>query len=177
VSNKNTSTFRKSLQLAWPISLQSILVTMLGMSDIMMVGHLGDSAIASVGLGNRIQFVVLIILSGLAAGVGVLSAQYYGAGKYTRISPIVIKTLIIGAALLLPVVLLTFFFGDRLVGLATTDPAIINAGTQYLWVTMPSLVFVLVVMVFENALRGFSQVKLSMALGSIAIIINITLNY
>jgi putative MATE family efflux protein len=177
VRNNNTSTFRQSLQLAWPISLQSILVTMLGMSDIMMVGHLGDAAVASVGLGNRIQFVVLIILSGLAAGVGVLSAQYYGAGKYTRISPIVIKTLIIGAALLLPVVLLTFVFGDRLVGLATTDPAIIDAGTQYLWVTMPSLAFVLVVMVFENALRGFSQVRLSMALGSIAISINIALNY
>jgi putative MATE family efflux protein len=175
--NNNTSTFRQSVKLAWPISLQSILVTMLGMSDIMMVGHLGDAAVASVGLGNRIQFVVLIILSGLATGVGVLSAQYYGAGKLTRVSPVIIKVLIIGTGLLLPVVLLTFFFGDVIVGLGTTDPAIINTGKQYLWVTMPSLAFVLIVMVFENALRGFSQVRLSMALGSIAIIINIALNY
>jgi putative MATE family efflux protein len=173
----NTSTFRQSLKLAWPISLQTILVTMLGMSDIMMVGHLGDAAVASVGLGNRIQFVVLIILSGLAAGVGVLSAQYYGADKTARISPVIVKALIIGSGLILPVVLLTFAFGDLIVGLATTDPVIIDIAKQYLWVTMPSLAFVLVVMVFENALRGFSQVRLSMALGSIAIIINIALNY
>ncbi len=66
VRNNDTSTFRQRLQLAWPISLQSSLVTMLGMSDIMIVGHLGDAALASVGLRNRIQFVVLIILSGLA---------------------------------------------------------------------------------------------------------------
>ncbi|WJG10675.1 MATE family efflux transporter [Aliiglaciecola sp. LCG003] len=172
-----TSTLRQSLKLAWPISLQSILVTMLGMSDIVMVGHLGDAAVASVGLGNRIQFVVLIILSGLAAGVGVLSAQYNGAGKTGLISPVIIKSLVIGAGVLLPVVLLTFAFGDHIVGLGTTDPVIINTGETYLWVTMPSLAFIIVVMVFENALRGFSQVKLPMVLGSIAIFINIALNY
>lgn len=177
MQNNNTSTLRQSLKLAWPISLQSILVTMLGMSDIMMVGHLGDSAVASVGLGNRIQFVVLIILSGLAAGVGVLSAQYYGAGKTERISSIIIKTLAIGAGVLLPVVLLTFAFGDSIVGLGTTDETIISIGKEYLWITMPSLAFIMVVMIFENALRGFGQVRLPLALGSIAITINIVLNF
>lgn len=175
--NNNTSILKQSLKLAWPISLQSILVTMLGMSDIMMVGHLGDAAVASVGLGNRIQFVILIILSGLATGVGVLSAQYFGAGKNSSISPVIIKTLVMGAGFLLPVVLLTFAFGDLIVGLGTTDPAIIHTGKEYLWVTMPSLAFVVVVMVFENALRGLGQVKFSMALGMIAIVTNIALNY
>ena len=120
---------------------------------------------------------MLIILSGLAAGVGVLSAQYYGAGKSERISPIVIKTLVIGAGVLFPIVLLTFSFGDLIVGLGTKDPVIINTGAQYLWITMPSLGFVVVVMIFENALRGFSQVRLSMVLGGVAIMINIALNY
>jgi putative MATE family efflux protein len=175
--NNKTSTLKQSFELAWPISLQSILVTMLGMSDIMMVGHLGDAAIASVGLGNRIQFVMLIILSGLATGVGVLSAQYFGAGKTGRIRPVMIKTLAIGAGVLLPVVWMTFAFGDFIVGLGTTDPAIINTGKAYLWVTMPSLAFIIVVMVFENALRGLGQVKFSMTLGMIAIFINIVLNY
>jgi putative MATE family efflux protein len=177
MQTNSSSTLRQSLNLAWPISLQSILVTMLGMSDIMMVGHLGDEAVASVGLGNRIVFVILIILSGLAAGVGVLSAQYYGAGKSEQISPVIIKTLVIGAAVMLPLVLLTFAFGDLMIGLGTTDPTIITTGKEYLWVAMPSLVFIVVVIVFENALRGFGQVRLPMALGSIAILINIVLNY
>jgi Na+-driven multidrug efflux pump len=111
---------------------------MLGMSDIMMVGQLGGSVVASVGLGNRVQFVILIILSGWATGVGVLTAQYFGAGKNGRISPVIINTLAIGAGVLLPVVLLTFTFGDLIVGLGTTDQVIINTGKSYLWVTMPS---------------------------------------
>ncbi len=143
----------------------------------MMVGHLGDEAVASVGLGNRIQFVVLIILSGVATGVGVLSAQYFGAKKYSHISPIIIKSMIIGLAFLLPVLAATFLFGDTLVSLGTTNETIVGLGEAYLWITMPSLAFVLVVMVFENAMRGFSQVKLSMMLGTVAIVLNIILNF
>lgn len=177
MSTSETSLFKRSFKLAWPISLQSILATMLGMSDIMMVGHLGDDAIASVGLGNRVQFVVLIIMAGLASGVGVLSAQYYGAGKSKRIGQVIVKTLLMGIAVLLPISLLTFAFGDLVVGLATTDAAVITSGTGYLWVTMPSLVFVVTIMIFENALRGFGQVKFAMALSAGAIFFNIILNY
>lgn len=77
----NTPLFRQSVALAWPVSLQNMLVTILSMIDILMVGHLGNIAVAAVGLSNRIQFVVLIIISGIAAAVGVLASQYFGAKK------------------------------------------------------------------------------------------------
>ena len=76
---------KQAAKLAWPISLQSILVTLLGMVDIIMVSHLGDSAVAAVGISNRIFFVFLIIVTGIASGVGVLSAQYFGAGQLQKI--------------------------------------------------------------------------------------------
>ncbi|MBA6250885.1 MULTISPECIES: MATE family efflux transporter [unclassified Colwellia] len=175
--NIEPSSLKQSIKLAWPISLQSILVTMLGMSDIMMVGHLGDTAVASVGLGNRIQFVFLIILAGLASGVGTLSAQHFGAGQIGVIRQIIVKTLVIAAGILLPILLITFLFSDNIMGIATTDPSVIKAGTNYLWLTMPSLIFVVIVMIFENALRGLGQVVFPMLISTIAIITNILLNY
>lgn len=168
---------KQSIKLAWPISLQSILVTMLGMSDIMMVGHLGDTAIASVGLGNRIQFVFLIVLAGLASGVGTLSAQHFGAGQVHIIRQVIIKTFIIAVTLLLPILFITFLFSDNIMGIATTDPSVIKAGTSYLWVTMPSLFFLVIVMVFENALRGLGQVTFPLLISTIAIVANIILNF
>lgn len=177
MSNNKQSPLKQSIKLAWPISLQSILVTMLGMSDIMMVGHLGDSAVAAVGLGNRIQFVFLIILAGLASGVGTLSAQHFGAGQVSIIKQIIVKTFVIAIAILLPILLITFLFSDHVIGIATTDPSVIKAGISYLWLTMPSLFFVVIVMVFENALRGLGQVVFPMFISTIAIITNIILNY
>ena len=159
---KNTSSLKENLKLAWPISLQSILVTMLGMTDIMMVAHLGDGAVASVGIANRIQFVVLIILSGLATGVGILSAQYYGAGKIARIRQVILMTIIIAFIALIPIVLLNYFFAGDIINLASNDTEVINTGESYLWVTMPSLLFVSLILIFENALRGAGQVKFPM---------------
>jgi putative MATE family efflux protein len=177
MSNNESSSLKQSIKLAWPISLQSILVTMLGMSDIMMVGHLGDTAVASVGLGNRIQFVFLIILAGLASGVGTLSAQHFGAGQIGVIRQIIVKTLVIAAGILLPILLITFLFAGNIMGIATTDPSVINTGTSYLWLTMPSLIFVAFVMIFENALRGLGQVIFPMFISIVAIFTNIILNY
>lgn len=174
---KSTSLFKQNLKLAWPISLQSILVTMLGMTDIMMVAHLGDGAVASVGIANRIQFVVLIILSGLAAGVGILSAQYYGAGKISRIKQVIVMVIIIAMVTLIPVVGLNYLLAGDIINLATNDTEVINTGEGYLWVTMPSLIFVALVMIFENALRGMGQVKFPMLLSVMAIFCNIVLNY
>lgn len=173
----NTSLFKQSLKLAWPISLQSILVTMLGMTDIMMVAHLGDGAVASVGIANRIQFVFLIILAGLSSGVGILSAQFYGAGTIHRIKKIIVMTVIIAILTLIPLMLLNYFFAGDVLTLATNDSEVINTGESYLWVTMPSLFFVVLVMIFENALRGTGQVRFPMLLSVVAIFCNILLNY
>lgn len=169
--------FKTSLKLAWPISLQNLLVTMLGMIDVMMVSHLGNASVAAVGLGNRVQFVVLVIIQGLAWGVGILSAQYYGAGKSKKIRRSILMGVTLGCIALTPIVIMAFYFADTVMGWGSADPELIAIGESYLWITMPSLLFVSAIMVFENALRGTGQVKLPMVLGTIAISLNVILNY
>ena len=66
--------------LALPVSLQSMMFSLLGLIDIMMVSQLGTTAVAAVGLGNRVFFFNLLVIAGLSGGVSVLAAQYYGRG-------------------------------------------------------------------------------------------------
>jgi len=172
-----TSLFKKSFKLAWPISIQNILVTMLGMVDIIMVGHLGDNAVASVGISNRIQFVVLVIVTGLSWGVGVLCAQYFGAGKSEKIRQTVIMSGMLGVSTMVLFSLLSLFYIDDFMRLVTNDTNVIEIGASYLLITMPSLIFVCLVVVFESALRSTNQVILPMAFSSVAIALNIVLNY
>ena len=68
-------------RLALPVSLQSMMFSLLGLIDIMMVSQLGTTAVAAVGLGNRVFFFNLLVIAGLAGGVSVLSAQYFGRGE------------------------------------------------------------------------------------------------
>jgi len=168
---------KKIGKIAWPISLQSILVTLLGMIDIVMVSHLGDSAVASVGISNRIFFVILIIMTGIASGVGVLSAQYYGAAQVEKIKSIVAMAIVFSSIVLIPIVALNYYFAADIITLASSDNVVVGLGESYLWVTVPSLFFIAVIIIFENALRGTGQVKLPLFLSMLAIGINIILNY
>ena len=173
----NTKALKSSVKLAWPISLQNMLVTMLSMIDVMMVSHLGNASVAAVGLGNRVQFVVLVIVTGLSWGVGILSAQYYGAGNTQKIRRSILMGAILSFVGLLPVVILSFYFAGSVISLGSTDADVIAIGESYLWITMPSLIFVGASMVIENALRSVHQVKLPMFLSFFAILLNIILNY
>ncbi len=171
------SIFKASFKLAWPISVQNILVTMLGMVDIVMVGHLGDSAVASVGISNRIQFVVLVIVTGLSWAVGVLCAQYFGAGKSEKIRQTIVMSSILGVFTMILISLLSAVFILDFMGLVTKDIDVIEIGASYLLITMPSLIFVCLIVVFESALRSTNQVILPMAFSAAAIILNVVLNY
>lgn len=147
------------------------------MVDIMMISHLGNSAVAAVGFANRVQFFVLVIVTGLSWGVSILSAQNYGAGKVEKIRSTILMGIVLGILALLPIVILTFFFADTLIGLSTTDQSVIDIGEEYLWITMPSLLFVAATMVYENALRSVSQVKMPLLFSIVAIMLNVVLNY
>ncbi|TRX55192.1 MATE family efflux transporter [Thalassomonas sp. M1454] len=173
----NTKALKSSIKLAWPISLQNTLITLLSMIDVMMVSHLGNASVAAVGLGNRVQFVILVIVTGLSWGVGILSAQYYGSGNTQKIRRSILMGAILSFFALLPIVLLSFYFADDVISLGSNDADVIAIGESYLWITMPSLIFVGATMVIENALRSINQVKLPMFLSMMAIMLNIILNY
>ena len=168
---------KSTVKLGWPISLQNILMTLLSMIDIVMVSHLGDTAIASVGLANRVMFVVMIIILGLGWGVGILSAQYYGAGQTAKIRRSILIGCFYALIALIPIVCANFYLADDVLALGTKDQQVINLGQHYLWITIPSLLFMAVILVFENALRSMNHVKLPLLFSSISIVINIILNY
>ena len=63
-------------RLALPVSLQSMMFSLLGLIDIVMVSQLGTTAVAAVGLANRVFFFNLLVIAGLSGGVSVLAAVF-----------------------------------------------------------------------------------------------------
>ena len=173
----NKQQIKQTLILGWPISLQNILVTLLSMIDVVMVSHLGDAAIGAVGLGNRVMFVVMVIILGLSWGVGILAAQYYGAGQTKRIRLNILIGSIYAIIALIPIIVLNIFYADSILALGTDNQDVISLGQSYLWITMPSVIFVAITQVIENALRSINQVKLPLIFSVVSIILNVILNY
>ena len=64
--------------LAAPIALQNFLTASLSMVGSVMVGQLGDAAIASVGLAGQVFFLLTLILFGIGSGSAMFTAQLWG---------------------------------------------------------------------------------------------------
>ena len=69
---------RKAVLIALPVALQGMLNTVVNLVDTMMIGRLGETAIAAVGLANKVFFVFALLVFGVVSGSGVLAAQYWG---------------------------------------------------------------------------------------------------
>jgi len=72
---------RAVLTLALPVTVSSLLQRTEGIVDIFLVGGLGPSSIAAVGLGQLLVFAAMTLVAGLSVSATVLIAQFYGARR------------------------------------------------------------------------------------------------
>lgn len=76
------SRIRKSvLTLALPVTISSLLQRTEGILAVFLVGGLGATSIAAVGLGQLLAFIATTLVSGLSVGANVLIAQLWGARR------------------------------------------------------------------------------------------------
>lgn len=71
--------FKRMIGIALPVAFQNLLNMVVNMVDTLMIGELGTSAVAAVGLGNKVYFVFALLVFGISSGIGLLSAQYWGS--------------------------------------------------------------------------------------------------
>jgi MATE family multidrug resistance protein len=69
------------LRLAWPITVSTLSFSIMTLVDTLLVGHLGPSSLAGVGMGGTAAFAVLCFAFGLIRGVKTLVSQAVGAGR------------------------------------------------------------------------------------------------
>lgn len=70
-----------------PIAIQQ-LITAVGVADTLMLGYVNQTALAAGSLAGQIQFLLNMINGGLAAGITILSAQYWGRGDLSAVEEV-----------------------------------------------------------------------------------------
>lgn len=171
------SFYKGVLAITLPIALQNVISLGVNMMDTIMLGQLGDVAIAAANLGGQPFMILNVIGFGLASGAAVLIAQYWGKKDMLRIRQIFALSLrfAVGASvlftligLLLPVQVLKIF---------STDAAVIEAGAAYLkWLAF-SFIFYSFSNCYIMCLRAVEQVRVSMVVYSCSFFVNVFFNY
>ena len=80
--------YRTFFAIVVPIAIQQLITAAVGVADTLMLGYVSQTALASSSLAGQIQFLINMIYFGLAAGITILSAQYWGKNDLSAIEKI-----------------------------------------------------------------------------------------
>ena len=80
---------KKIVRIASPIAIQGIVSATLSMVDNIMVGFLGETELAAVGVGSQLFMVHYLVLFGILSGSATFMAQFYGTKDMTNIRKVI----------------------------------------------------------------------------------------
>jgi putative MATE family efflux protein len=164
-------------KLAFPVAIQSALVAVLALADLLMVSDFGMAATAAVGIASKWHFVAIMIMAGLSSANGVLVAQYWGKNDRRSAKTVTQLALWFGIKLLIPITLLITLFASSILLLQTSDLTVIELGASYLYYSFPVLLLTHLVIVAESSMRASGDAFTPLLLGALTIIVNIVLNF
>lgn len=170
--------FYKSLFfLAVPVILQNMVNSFINILDTIMVGKLGEVAIAAVGLGNQVFFFYNMILFGITSGGGIFVAQYWGKKDIKNIRASVGITLACSLGISLFFFLAAQFIPNLILGFYSEDSVVVEIGARYLKITAWSYPIFAISMAFSLAFRSTEQAKVPMLASIISLCTNAVLNF
>ncbi|MGI6150556.1 MAG: MATE family efflux transporter [Christensenellales bacterium] len=169
--------FKHWLSLALPIMLQQGLASALYLIDNIMVGQLGESAIAAVGVANQLTFLLQVFGFGINSGAGIFAAQYWGKNDKDGIHRIQGIALTLSVALGALFMVAALLFGHAVSDVFSNDPAVIALSAKYLAIIGWSYLFQLVSQTLSIILRACGSPMLPMIATLAGVCTNGVLNY
>lgn len=168
---------QRILGLALPIIGGMVSQNLLNIVDTAMVGFLGDSALAAVGLGGFVVFMCQALILGISTGVQSSAARKKGEGRVDRAAAI------LNTALLLVLVIAPIFslilmqIVPTLFPYLNSDAAVIEHGVPYLEWRLGAIVFVGMNFAFRGYWNALDMSRVYMTTLILMHACNIVLNY
>jgi len=162
------------------IACQNIIVYGVNLADNIMIGQIGagaELAISGVFIVNQIQFLLQMMLGGIADGTVVMCSRFWGEKNIAAIKKsaaaamqfgLALSFLMLAAALLIPGPILSIF---------TDKPAVIEEATRYLRIVCFTYVFFAATQVLLGMLRSVECAMIGFVNSCAALVINLVFNY
>jgi MATE family multidrug resistance protein len=139
------------LTIGIPIIMGMLSQSLLNLVDAAMVGNLGPEALAGVGIGSYASFLTVSLVMGLSAAVQTLVARRMGAKESEKAGKPLMAGLILGGITSIPLTFFFLLFSTELMGLFSSDKAVLDIATPYFeWRT-----YAVVAVAFNFCFRGY----------------------
>lgn len=173
----NSNFVRKTASIAIPVAIQGMMNTVLNMVDTMMIGSIGETPLAAVGLANKVFFVLSLLLFGIASGSCVMTAQYWGNKDVKSARRVLGISIIIAVSSAFMFCLAGLFIPEKVMRIFTPQADTIALGVEYLKIVAITYPVQALTQCYVYFNRAVGRVKMPVIVSGVAIFINICLNY
>lgn len=171
------SYYRTLLRLAVPIVFQYLISSSMNIIDVAMIGQLGETAVAAVGLSNQAFFIMTIGMFGISSGSAIFTAQYWGQHDVASIRRVLALCLGMGLIAALIFSGIGLFAPAAFLKIFTKDLAVVELGSKYLGIVASSYLVTAITYSYSAVLRSTEEVRLPMIISSSAILFKTFLSY
>ena len=174
---KDKQFYRKVAGIAIPISLQSMITIGVNLTDMIMVGKLGEVSTSATSQANQFVNIFHICCMGLGMGASVLTSRFWGMKDITSLkkSFTIMLRLMLGLALVFTA--LTVAIPDVILGIYTPDADVITEGLKYMKYMAPCFVLLGLSLTCTIVIRSVGEMKIPLFTSIGAFFVNVFFNY
>ncbi len=177
LSDNNKKFYKLLISLCIPIIVQQLISTSVNIIDTVMISSLGEAPVASIGVANQYFFLFNMALSGIVGGSGVFISQFYGKNDISNIKKTTSFTALLSVGLSIIFVFIATIFTTNIINIFSKDPEVVRLCKEYFNIIVFCYPLIAISTVFSMGSRSVRNPKLGMICSSIALVVNIVLNY
>ena len=168
---------RQLTEFTIPLVLGNLFQLTYNAADSVIVGKfLGEEALAAVGTAGPIMNMVILFISGMCMGAGILMSAQYGAKNESLLQRQISTSLLGGLGFSVVVALLLIALAVPLLRLLQVPADIIPSAAMYLRIVFVGLLFTFVYNFFSNTLRALGDSKVPLYFLIISALLNVVLD-
>ncbi len=164
---------RDVLRLALPATGEQLLGLMVGIVDTFLVGHLGATSLAAVGLAYQWIFLATTLFGSIATGSTALIARFIGAREHEQANQVLRQSVLLGALIGLVTGVLAFALARPAVTLLGARDDVAGLSTTYLQIAACSLFLATLMYIGNACLRGAGDTRTPLYVMLVVNVLNI----
>lgn len=161
--------------MAAPIAAGMLFQTLYFLIDLYFVGRLGDAALAGVGAGGNVMFIVFALTQVLSVGTVALISQAVGRKDRQDAQRVFNQSLSLSALCALVTLIVGYTAAAPYMHTLSADEAALRAGVDYVNWFLPSLGLQFALVAMSSALRGTGIVQPAIIVQVISVLLNAVL--
>jgi len=165
------------LTLAWPVVLQEATWSIMSMTIMLFIGHLGAAAITAVGLSEQIIFLSIVAVVGISVGATAIVARHIGAQEPERANIILRQAILLAVILGIVFALALWFGAEQMLLVFRARPEVIAVGRDYIRVNAPAMIAFFILYSGAATLRASGDTRTPMMVMIVVEVIGTGLAY